>query len=70
MKFFKATEKGLGNRKLLLKVMMMETGRKGKIFWKSNSPLMATKAVDSKPGQPHKSESSSYCQQDGEGEEI
>lgn len=44
MKFFKATEKGLGNMRLLLKVMMMEIGRKGKVFWKSNSPTHGNKS--------------------------
>lgn len=45
MEFFKATEKGLGNMRLLLKIMTMEIGRKGKVFWKSNPPTLGDKSI-------------------------
>lgn len=57
VKFFKATEKCLGNMRLLLKVRWKKLGKKSLSFGIPIPWLVVTEGVDSKPGPPHKSDS-------------
>ena len=57
MKFFKVTEKYLGNMRLLIKVRWRNLEEKRQSFGNPVPWLAVTEVVDSEPGQPHKSDS-------------